>query len=291
MRPLPRWGEAEQPGPEGDAAHRLRRRRRPRRLPARAAAAGASLHHAPAARRARRRQRHPALRGGGRRPRPHRRAPARACRSIPLDSIVGTVDRTRDFDRQLPADLRPGARALGADRRRHAPRRVAAAHRRLPGRRAALRARRPPPRVGRPRARALATSTPTSPRCAPASATSRELRLADLPLKGHERLFLERVPLPPEPRASASRLSDPLGLRRAGRGRRGLGLPAMQERGEFLDRARGRARVVRRRVPAGGRACCARPDLLGPGTEADAYHARQPRSATGCCARTSGATR
>ena len=52
----------------------------------------------------------------------------------------------------------------------------------------------------------------------------RSLRVGDLPKKSHERLFHERVPLPrarPRPHARARRV----GLRRAGRGRRGVGLP------------------------------------------------------------------
>ena len=52
------------------------------------------------------------------------------------------------------------------------------------------------------------------------------LKLADLPAKSHERLFLERVPLTVE-RAPPDRLQRPRQrLRRARRGRRGLGLPA-----------------------------------------------------------------
>ena len=46
----------------------------------------------------------------------------------------------------------------------------------------------------------------------------------DLPLKSHERLFFERVPLPPAD-ARADLASQRLRLRRARRGGRGVGLP------------------------------------------------------------------
>ena len=70
---------------------------------------------------------------------------------IPLDAIVGTVDRRRgDFDRSF----RPSpehARALGADRGGAQARRGDAADRRLPDRRPVLRPGRPPPRLRGPR--------------------------------------------------------------------------------------------------------------------------------------------
>ena len=42
--------------------------------------------------------------------------------TIELDSIVGSVDRTTEFDRRLPPAHRPGAGALAADQRGAAPR-------------------------------------------------------------------------------------------------------------------------------------------------------------------------
>ena len=52
----------------------------------------------------------------------------------------------------------------------------------------------------------------------------RDLTLADLPVKSHERLFFERVPLPADAREE---IGSPrtVAVRRAGRGRRGVGLP------------------------------------------------------------------
>jgi hypothetical protein len=52
------------------------------------------------------------------------------------------------------------------------------------------------------------TSTPTSSKSTPSSTPATCLTLADLPLKAHERVFFERVPLPPAARARIA-LSDP----------------------------------------------------------------------------------
>ncbi|MDQ3739552.1 MAG: chromosome partitioning protein ParB [Actinomycetota bacterium] len=62
------------------------------------------------------------------------------------------------------------------------------------------------------------------------------LTLADLPVKGHERLFRERVPLP---REAAERvvLSDPWKYGDLAEGVEAWGFRASQERGELLDRA------------------------------------------------------
>ncbi len=52
----------------------------------------------------------------------------------------------------------------------------------------------------------------------------RAIRLHDLALKSHERLFFERVPLPPEEREQI-KLTRRVALRGAGRGGRGVGIP------------------------------------------------------------------
>jgi len=64
----------------------------------------------------------------------------------------------------------------------------------------------------------------------------RTLTVADLPVKGHERLFRERVPLP---RQAAERvaLSDPWRYGVLAEAVEGWGFRAAQERGELLDRA------------------------------------------------------
>ena len=63
----------------------------------------------------------------------------------------------------------------------------------------------------------------------------RSLTLADLPVKGHERLFRERVPLPPT-RAVKVRLSDPWKYGALAEGVEGWGFRVMQHRGELMTR-------------------------------------------------------
>jgi hypothetical protein len=97
----------------------------------------------------------------------------------------------------------------------------------------------------------------------------RSLRLSDLPLKSHERLFHERVPLPPQARARI-RLSDPWQYAVLAEGVEAWAFRKIQERAEPLDRP-GAARlwfeeeyvpVVAMLVEAG---------MLGTGTETDGY--------------------
>jgi hypothetical protein len=115
---------------------------------------------------------------------------------IPLDSIVGTVDRTRDFDR----DFNPTTPRL-----RERWERIAAAQRRGEAM---------PPidvyrvgdlhfvrdghhRVSVARAMGDKDINANVVEVRTKLGAGRELRLADLPLKRHERVFHERVPLPP----------------------------------------------------------------------------------------------
>jgi hypothetical protein len=187
---------------------------------------------------------------------------------IPLDSIVGTVDRTREFDRQF----RP---TTGRVRGRWE--RVAAAVRRGESL---------PPidvyrigelhfvRDGHHRvsvARTLgwkdidAYVTEVETRVPIDSA----LRPSDLLCKDHERLFYERVPLPPEARRRI-RLSDPLEYGSLAEGVEAWGMRAMQGRNTFMNRAEVAVQwyeheyvpVVELLREAG---------LLGPGTETDSY--------------------
>jgi hypothetical protein len=156
-------------------------------------------------------------------------------RTVPLDAIVGTVDRTREFDRAFrPTSARVRSRWE----------RIAAAMRRGEAM---------PPislyqigelyfvRDGHHRvsvARALghdvidAYVTEVSTRVG----AGRTITLAELPLKSHERLFFERVPLPPEGRA-AIRLSDPWAYGDLAETIEAWGFRVMQDRGELLDRA------------------------------------------------------
>ncbi len=63
----------------------------------------------------------------------------------------------------------------------------------------------------------------------------RGLLLTDLPLKGHERLFRERVPLDPEAAAGVT-LTDPWKYGELAEAVEGWAYRESQERGEILDR-------------------------------------------------------
>jgi hypothetical protein len=153
---------------------------------------------------------------------------------VPLDSIVGTVDRAADFDR----GFRPTSPRL-----RSRWERIAAAQRRgeaLPpislykvgdlffvrdGHHRVSVAK----SLGRQDIDAYVTEVQTRVRL------GRDLRVGDLPLKGHERLFRERVPLGREERARIS-LSDPWEFGRLAEAVEAWGFRAMQDRGSYMDR-------------------------------------------------------
>ena len=153
---------------------------------------------------------------------------------IPLDSIVGTVDRTREFDRRF----RPTSRRV-----RDRWQRVAEAQRRGESM---------PPisvyrigdmhfvedghhRVSVARAQGRrdidAYVTEVLTEVDPDSG----LRLADLPLKSHERVFYERVPLPPEARARIQ-LSDPWQYGDLAEAVEAWGFRVTQATGQFMTR-------------------------------------------------------
>jgi hypothetical protein len=154
--------------------------------------------------------------------------------SIALDSIVGTVDRSKEFDRRF----RPTS---GIVRGRW--QRIAEAQRR---------GRDMPPisvyRVGdmhfvkdghhrvsvaraqrRTHIDAYVTEVQTK------VGADLAIRPADLPLKGHERLFGERVPLPPEARQRV-RPSDPWDYGALAEGVEAWGLRAIQATGQLMSR-------------------------------------------------------
>ena len=125
---------------------------------------------------------------------------------IPLDSIVGTVDRGREFDRSF----RPTSgkvrtrweRVAAAQRRGEAMPpidvyRIGELHFVKDGHHRVSVAR----ALGHKDINAYVTEVLTE------LGAEREITLADLPLKSHERLFRERVPLPADARA-AIQLSD-----------------------------------------------------------------------------------
>jgi len=154
--------------------------------------------------------------------------------SIPLDSVVGTVDRTRDFDRGFrPTSPRVRGRwqrIAAAQRRGEAfppisVYRIGDLHFVRDGHHRVSVAK----SLGREDIDAFVTQVQTR------VPTGDTLRLADLPLKGHERLFGERVPLDP---ARAARVSpcDPWDYGVLAEGVEAWGFRVLQERREYLGR-------------------------------------------------------
>src|SRR3954468_6244279 len=153
---------------------------------------------------------------------------------VPLDAIVGTVDRTADFDR----GFRPTSPRL-----RSRWERIAAAQRRgetMPpvslykvgdlyfvrdGHHRVSVAK----AFGREDIDAYVTEVTTR------VPLGRDTRLPDLPIKDHERLFRERVPLPPEARRRIE-LTDPWDFGELAEAVEAWGFRAMQERRTFMDR-------------------------------------------------------
>jgi hypothetical protein len=158
----------------------------------------------------------------------------RGLQVVPLDAIVGTVDRAADFDR----GFRPTTTRL-----RSRWERIAAAQRRgeaLPpislfqvgelyfvrdGHHRVSVAK----SLGRTDIDAYVIEVTTRLRL------GRDLRISELPLKDHERLFRERVPLDAERRGKIV-LSDPWDFGMLADMVEAWGFRMMQERGHFADR-------------------------------------------------------
>jgi hypothetical protein len=187
---------------------------------------------------------------------------------IPLDSIVGTVDRTREFDRQFrPTSGRGRARwervAAAMRRGESLPPidvyRIGELHFVRDGHHRVSVAR----TLGRSDIDAYVTEVQTR------LPIDSALRPSDLLCKDHERLFYERVPL----RAGAReriRVSDPLDYASLAEGVEAWGMRAMQERQAFMSRAEVAAEWYEREyVPVVELLRDA--GLLGPGTETDSY--------------------
>jgi hypothetical protein len=153
---------------------------------------------------------------------------------VPLDAIVGSVDRSRDYDRRFrPTSRRTRGRweqiAAAARRGESFPPvdllRVGGlyfvrdGHHRVSVARA----------LGRTDIDAYVTEVTT--RVGADEAT----RLADLPLKSHERVFFERVPLPAAAREEIQ-LSDLEDYALLAEMVEAWGFRAMQSRGDALDR-------------------------------------------------------
>jgi hypothetical protein len=153
---------------------------------------------------------------------------------IQLDSIVGTVDRTHDFDRGFrPTTPRVRGRwqRIAAAQRRGesfppiSVYRIGDLHFVRDGHHRVSVAK----SLGREDIDAYVTKVLTR------IPTGDTLRLADLPLKGHERLFAERVPLSESELARVSP-SDPWDFGRLAEGVEAWGFRLMQERREYMDR-------------------------------------------------------
>ena len=153
---------------------------------------------------------------------------------VPLDAIVGTVDRGVDFDRRLrPTSTRLRSRwerIASAQRRGEALPPVSLymigdvyfvrdGHHRVSVAKS----------LGRKDIDAYVTEVNTRLRL------GEDTRVSDLPLKDHERLFRERVPLPPEARQRIQ-LRDPWDFGTLSEAVEAWGFRAMQNRGTYMDR-------------------------------------------------------
>ena len=154
--------------------------------------------------------------------------------TIGLESVVGTVDRTRDFDRGFrPTTPRVRGRwqRIAAAQRRGesfppiSVYRVGDLHFVRDGHHRVSVAK----SLGRDDIDAYVTEVRTK------IGTGESLRLVDLPLKDHERLFHDRAPLEPEAHARV-RPSDPWDYGKLAEAVEAWGFRAMQERREYMDR-------------------------------------------------------
>lgn len=188
--------------------------------------------------------------------------------AIALDSIVGTVDRGREFDRSFrPTTGRVRTRwerIATAQRRGQAMPpidvyRIGEVHFVRDGHHRVSVAR----AQGQDLIDAYVTEVQT------AVGADREIRLGDLPVKSHERLFYERVPLPEEARHRIE-ISDPDAYSCVAEGVEAWGFRAMQARGVLMSRAEvARAWFEDEYLPVVE--MLREADLIGSGTETDAY--------------------
>ena len=153
---------------------------------------------------------------------------------IPLDSVVGTVDRSRDFDRRFrptsPRTRQRWARIARAQRLGEgmppiSVYRIGELHFVRDGHHRVSVAR----ALGYADIQADVTEVETE------LEADKRLRLSDLPLKSHQRVFFERVPLPVEARREIE-LSDPRRFDELAEAVEAWGFRCMQERREFMSR-------------------------------------------------------
>jgi hypothetical protein len=154
---------------------------------------------------------------------------------IPLDSIVGTVDRVREFDRSFrPTSRRVRRRWEGIAKAMRSGEamppvdvyRIGDLHFVRDGHHRVSVARQL--RLDVIEARVTEIVTEVTP--------SRELRSPDLPVKSHERLFRERVPLPREAHERLALSSDKWRYAELAEHVEAWGFRAMQQRGELMSR-------------------------------------------------------
>jgi hypothetical protein len=158
----------------------------------------------------------------------------RGLQVVPLDAIVGTVDRAADFDRGFRPTttwMRSRWERIAAAQRRGEPLPpvslfkvgelyfVRDGHHRVSVAKS----------LGRADIDAYVTEVQTRLRL------GRDLRVSELPLKDHERLFRERIPLDAERRKRIS-LSDPWDFGLLAEMVEAWGFRMMQERGHYADR-------------------------------------------------------
>lgn len=189
-------------------------------------------------------------------------------RVIRLDSIVGSVDRGRDFDRRFrPTSARVRERwerlALATRRGEHIPPievyRVGELHFIIDGHH----------RVSVAHALGLSTIeahvTDVRTKLDPSGIRFR----GDLIVKDYRRLFLERVPLTGQARAAVL-VTDPWDYAKLGEHVEAWGFRLMQDEGAFLDRARVAQRWYDEEfVPVVD--MLRQADMIGDRTEAEAY--------------------
>ena len=190
--------------------------------------------------------------------------------TIPLDSIVGSVDRTRDFDRSFrPTSRRTRKRwermATAARRGEAFPPvdlyRIGDVHFVKDGHHRVSIAR----AQGLPDIDAYVTEVQTE------LGADRKITLSDLPLKSHERLFFERVPLPGEARRQI-KLDDENGFAMLAEQVEAWGFRLIQELREPLDRREVAERWFRDEYEPVV-SMLREADLIGKRTETEAYMA------------------
>jgi hypothetical protein len=188
--------------------------------------------------------------------------------TIPLDSIVGTVGRTQEFDRNFrPTSNRTrprweriaNAQRRGQDMPPISVFRIADLHFVRDGHHRVSVAR----AQGRKDIDAYVTEVTTR------IGADRAIRMADLPLKDHLRVFLERVPLT-DAELEEVRLSDPWSYASLAEAVEAWGFRLSQNCSEFLSR-KDVARLWLEEEYRPVVAMLREADLVGPGTPADAY--------------------